>query len=229
MRARVSFARGFDVDALGLGGGLQRAARQARQELLRRHVRQPERGADRLAGDPGERPALRAVLPAGQHAGQHPARGLAQQIAVGRQHAAFGERAADRLAVVAAQVAAAVDGDVVAAEGEDQHAEQGVVLDRRVGERLMQRIGAQVADHGDALLRHVRPGPRGRRVVVAAARRAAAAVRAARGLAGLLRLGQPVDDGLDLAGARVDVVPDDVGLAGLAVDASLTSPLRASM
>ena len=85
----------------------------------------------------------------------------------------------------------------------------------------MQRVGAQVADHGDALLRHVRPGSHGRRVfvVASAGRRTGRGPGAVRGFGGLLRLGQPVGDGLHLAGARVDVVPDQVGLAGLAVDA----------
>ena len=38
-------------------------------------------------------------------------------------------------------------------------------------------------------------------------------------LSALLRLGQPVGDRRDLAGALVDVVADQVGLAGLAIDA----------
>jgi hypothetical protein len=83
---------------------------------------------------------------------------------------------------------------------------RGIVLDRRVGQRLVQRFGAQVADHGDAFLRHVRPGPRGRHVFVvpAAARRTIRGLGAVRGLGGLLRLGQPIGDGLHLAGVRVD-------------------------
>jgi hypothetical protein len=65
-RPRVLRSR-CDVDTLGPGNSLQSATRQARQEFFRRHIRQQERSADRLARDPGKRPALRAVLPAGQH------------------------------------------------------------------------------------------------------------------------------------------------------------------
>ena len=36
--------------------------------------------------------------------------------------------------------------------------------------------------------------------------------------AGRLHIGQAIDDGFDLAAARVDIVPDAIGLAGLAVD-----------
>jgi len=105
---------------------------------------------------------------------------------VGRQHTAFGDRAADRLPIVAA-----IDGDVVAAEREDQQSEEGIILDRRVGQRLMQRLGAQIADHRDTLLRHVRPGPRGRCIVIVAGAisRTGRGVAAIRRFAGLLGLG----------------------------------------
>src|SRR5690606_33101210 len=51
-----------------------------------------------------------------------------------------------------------IDGDVPAREGENEQRHQHVLLDWRAGERLVQRIGAEVPDHLDPLARHVRTG-----------------------------------------------------------------------
>jgi hypothetical protein len=63
-----------------------------------------------------------------------------QQIEVRRQRSTLGDGLADRPAVLSALAAAAVHRDVVAAEGEDEQAEQAeqrVILDRSLGKRLV--------------------------------------------------------------------------------------------
>ena len=64
-----------------LAGGLQRRTRQAREELVRAHVRQEAVGADRIAGDRGRRcRTVGAVLAARQHVDQNRARRLPQRF-----------------------------------------------------------------------------------------------------------------------------------------------------
>ena len=123
------------------------------------------------------------------------------------------------MTIAPANLAAAFDSDVVAAKSEDQQAEEGIVLDRGFCERLVQRLGAQIANHGDALLRHVGSGLRDWCLIVVATTRIGNGFGALRRLRGLLRLGQPVGDGLNLACASIDKMPHQVGLAGFAVDA----------
>src|SRR6185312_8823220 len=99
-------------------------------------------------------------------------------------------------------------------QGQHQQREQGAVVDRRLAERLVQRGGAQITDHRAPLLRHLR----------ARASRLRAVVRHPGGFAtpadlrGLLRLRNAVDDRSYFAGVRIEVVTDQVVLAGLAVD-----------
>jgi len=78
-------------------------------------------------------------------------------------------------------------------------------------QRLVQRVGAEVADHGVAALRHVRPRLRLRRVRDLQDARLAC-------FAGRHLGGHPVADGHHLARARVEIVTNDVGLGRLGVN-----------
>ena len=49
------------------------------------------------------------------------------------------------------------DADVLPGEGQHEQRQQRVVLDRSAAERLMQRIGAEIADHLHALAGHLGP------------------------------------------------------------------------
>src|SRR5208282_3094280 len=180
------------------------------QEFLGRHVRQEELRVDRIAGDARDDAAVRHVVTARQRDLQHRAGGLAHRVLIGREHPALDQPARKRLAAIASALCRTLNRYVLAAEGQNKQREQRTVTDVAFPQGLVERVGAKIANDGVALLGDVRPG----------FRLWCPGLRRPTTLAGLgcafVRL-YPVGNRLDVAGVRVEVVPDLVGLARLAV------------
>ena len=200
-------------DGRARAGAFERGTREAGQKLLRAHVRQEGVRADRFAGDARDDAAVRAVLTARKDIAQDRTGDLVQGLPVEVELALLGDEPddvpLDPCMAVGIVRCTRGNADVLTGEGKNEQGKKSVLLDRRTAERFVQRIGANVADHLVSLARHVWPWLRHRGCVVTSG-------RGALGL--LVRLRDPIGDGLDLATA-VEIHADVVGFTGLAIHA----------
>jgi hypothetical protein len=166
-----------------------------------------------LAGDVRPWAAVGHVVSAREGGDQHVPGCGADQFEVRGEDAAFGDCRGNGLAIEGAHVGAALDGNVLAGECQYQQPEQRAVLNPAFPQRLVERVGAEIPDHRETFLGHVRPGLglRGGRV-----RRWSERI-----LVGLRRfpgIREAIDDSLYRTRIGVEVMADPVIFARRAVD-----------
>nr|BAB16213.1 hypothetical protein [Rhizobium rhizogenes] len=203
-----------------LAGRLKCLPRQAKQEILRAHIREIAIRADGLAGDTRNNTAVRHTAAARKHIDQRRTRSNPQCVDVEGQLAAAVEQpnrmASEPLRTEDGVVCTRVDPDVQTGKGEHEERRQRVVLNRCASERLVQRVRSEVTDDVVALLRDIRTLLRRVDHVVASGGTTSNDGSFARGL---LLLRHPVVDGLNLA-VPIQVHGGVVALVWLAIDAA---------
>jgi hypothetical protein len=144
-------------DANAGGGAFERGFGETGEEFLGRHVWKVSVGGNGVAGEAGGETARIKARPAGEHESEQFACGVAEKVEILCEMASFGDALKEALALIA-NVVTGFNVDIVCVEGEEQHADEGDVVEGVFAKGFGERIGAKVADDRHALLGNVGPG-----------------------------------------------------------------------
>ena len=139
------------------GGTFERGFGETGEEFLGCHVRKVGVGGNSVAGEAGGETARIKARPAGEYESEQFACGVAEKVEILCEMASFGDALKEALALIA-NVVTGFNVDIACVEGEEQHADQGDVVEGVFAKGFGERIGAKVADDRHAFLGNVGPG-----------------------------------------------------------------------